>query len=264
VAPRRPARSSATRRPASPRPRGSPPTSRGTGRPLSRTGTPLLGPGRPCWAGPPLRARPAHSIHITRVCSRSAPPGAPLLILTPHPPGPGEQASRDDHSLARLACTLGHACCSLPPMTLDKQFAASSRTSPPVAPAPCQLATHPPPPSCRVPAAGRPPPGGPVRSIQEGACCLCLCLGLRLVGSEQHRTGSDKGVTAGRPPPGGPVRSTGKNTRSSRVTSALWAFVLYGKNAILQDVQLSVRIVRVVRTHRFKSSRAASSLAFCC
>jgi hypothetical protein len=52
-------------------------------------------------------------------------------------------------------------------------------------------------------------------------------------GSEQHGTGSDRRVAAGRPPPGGPVRSTGKNTRSSRVTSALRAFVLYGKNAIV-------------------------------
>ncbi len=63
--------------------------------------------------------------------------------------------------------------------------------------------------------------------------CLCLCLGLRLVGSEQHGTGSDKGVAAGRSPPGGPVHSTGKNSRSSRVTSALWTFVLYRKNAIV-------------------------------
>jgi hypothetical protein len=67
----------------------------------------------------------------------------------------------------------------------------------------------------------------------ECTCCLCLCLGLRLVGSKQHGTGSDKGVFAGRPrppPPGGPIRSTGKNTRKN--TSAIWAFVLYGKNAI--------------------------------
>jgi hypothetical protein len=131
------------------RPRGRILTSRGTSRLLSRTGTPLLGPGRPCRACPapgprdprPPRARPAHTVHITRVCSRSAPPGAPLLILTPHPLR--GQALRDDHSLERLACTLGHACCSLPPVTLDQQFAASSRTSPPVAPAPCQLVTHP-------------------------------------------------------------------------------------------------------------------------
>ncbi len=64
----------------------------------------------------------------------------------------------------------------------------------------------------------------------ECTCCLCLCLGLR-TGSD-----SDKGVAAGWPPPGGPFRSTGKNTRSSRVTSALWAFVLtflYGKNVLV-------------------------------
>jgi hypothetical protein len=36
---------------------------------------------------------------------------------------------------SRVAC--------LPPVTLDQQFAASSRTSPPVFPALCQLATHP-------------------------------------------------------------------------------------------------------------------------
>jgi hypothetical protein len=46
-------------------------------------------------------------------------------------------------------------------------------------------------------------------------CChgLCLCLGLRLVGSEQHGTGSEKGVAAGRQPPGGPVRWTRKNRK---------------------------------------------------
>jgi hypothetical protein len=46
----------------------------------------------------------------------------------------GGQASRDDHSRARHAgaCTLGHVCCSLPPVTLDQQFAASCRTTPPV------------------------------------------------------------------------------------------------------------------------------------
>ncbi len=31
----------------------------------------------------------------------------------------------------------------------------------------------------------------------ECTCSLCLCLGLRLFGSEQHGTGSDKGVAAG-------------------------------------------------------------------
>ncbi len=53
-------------------------------------------------------------------------------------------------------------------------------------------------------------------------------LGPRLIGSDG--TGSARRVAVGRPPPGGPVRSTGKNTRSSRDTSALWAFVQYGKN----------------------------------
>ena len=60
-------------------------------------------------------------------------------------------------------------------------------------------------------------------------CCTVFefVLGPRLVGSEGTRSARRRRVAAGRPPPGGPVRLTGKNTRSSRVTSALRASVLY-------------------------------------
>ncbi len=79
------------------RPRGRPPTSRGTGRPLSRTGTPLLGPGRPCRAGPvpgpAARGRLGHGPptvpHYTCVLSIRA-AGRSSADLDPLPPrGPG-------------------------------------------------------------------------------------------------------------------------------------------------------------------------------
>ena len=41
------------------------------------------------------------------------------------------------------------------------------------------------------------------------------------------------GKCSGGPAAVGPVRSTGKNSRSSRDTSALRAFVNYGKNALV-------------------------------
>ena len=55
---------------------------------------------------------------------------------------------------------------------------------------------------------------------------LCRLAPRPVIGRPPH-------IAAGRPPPGGPVRSTGKNSRSSRDTSALRAFVHYGKNGIV-------------------------------
>jgi hypothetical protein len=91
---------------------------------------------------------------------------------------------------------------------------------------------------------------------------LFVIVSRRLFGSEQHGTGSDKVVAAGQPPSGGPVRSTGKNTSSSRVTSALWAFVLYGKNAtVLSFFHPNDRVLNPYSTaesnNEFKDAPAA-------
>ncbi len=68
--------------------------------------------------------------------------------------------------------------------------------------------------------------------------CFCSCSGLRLFGSEQHWTGSDRGSLRSCQPPGEQIRSTGKNTSSFRVIMALWSFVLYGKNVVVKSLLL--------------------------
>ena len=94
---------------------------------------------------------------------------------------------------------------------------------------------------------------------------LCLCLGhadsVRTARKGRER---DVSVRAGRPP-GGPVRSTGpgKNTRSSRVTSALRAFVPFGKNGIvLSGIERTGppgwRPARSVHAQRVRVGRTAS------
>ncbi len=108
-------------------------------------------PAAACVAASALRARSASRSFGAYSCAPD------LLRLGVDPTGPPVRhrlhSLRFSPSVSAASCGCGPQLCaslpaalpaSLPPVTLDQQFAASSRrTTPPVAPAPCQLATHP-------------------------------------------------------------------------------------------------------------------------